>query len=518
VCVCVCVCIPLAVPEKLEPPRAGTLSRRLFMGAAQRRCCGADDQIIVDGEVHDCSNEQQGVAAELALDDRGVKPVEEECGGPHVLSTSDIVDIQESEASEAGSMAGTRGVASTSGVIHRAFPDRPKTVLYQDGSTYVGRLVGKERHGEGTWTSAVGTYVGQFKHNVQSGHGKQRWKDGRVYNGQFSAGRFHGAGTMDFPTELGFMVYEGEYFQDTRHGHGKMTWPDGSYHDGDWVKGKRWGDGIHTDAQGRSQKGDWVDDEFQWSSDYCAVKGELEASKKFLEEKLKKIFKANPLTFKMPLQTLDDSCKQSLAACVKALKEHPGVGIMILCSTGKPQGVWKTEELCKDLSLFRAHAVKQALWAQGVPNVITCAGRGGSGKCTCIIEPVDVAQASAQEQKLTCAHLVFRIPPKKSKSACAPTKVQAKEVEVVFQKRPLGFSFNKEAPIKIEVVHKGLHGAEKGVQVGWIIERINDTSFTDSSDFNAVLGAFIEAVKVIPEDPAMKDLAAARARAGEKTK
>jgi len=207
------------------------------------------------------------------------------------------------------------------------------------------------------------------------------------------------------------------------------------------------------------------------------------ATKQDLNDKLKEILSATPLTFKMPMQTLDENCNPALARCVEKMAEHPECGVRILCTTENPAGIWESAKLCKDLALFRAHAVKQALVLQGATNVITCVGAGANGACTCIIEEVDIEEVDIEEQKLSCAHLVFKNPETNA------------DMEVLFEKRPLGFEFNRTAPITISKVDAGSHGEEKGVKEGWIIERINDTSFTNESNFQAVYDILMKAVK-----------------------
>jgi len=207
-----------------------------------------------------------------------------------------------------------------------------------------------------------------------------------------------------------------------------------------------------------------------------------------LKDKLKEILTATPLTFKMPMQTLDENCDHALARCVEKMAEHPQCGVRIVCSTENPAGIWESSKLCKDLALFRAHAVKQALVMQGATNVITCVGLGANGACTCIIEEVDMVDAVKEEQKLSCAHLVFKNPATNA------------DMEVLFEKRPLGFEFNRTAPITISKVDRGSHGDEKGVKEGWIIERINDTSFTYESNFQEVYDVLVKALRVCPAD------------------
>jgi len=143
-----------------------------------------------------------------------------------------------------------------------------QTVRYNDGSAYTGQLADGMREGHGTWTSASGSYEGQWRRSSLDGYGKQQWTDGRTYEGQFREGKFDGRGVMTWITAQGTMVYDGQYKNDVKHGQGRFVWPDGRIYDGAWQHGKRSGMGTYTNLKGEAKAGAWEEDKFvKWNND-----------------------------------------------------------------------------------------------------------------------------------------------------------------------------------------------------------------------------------------------------------
>jgi len=124
-----------------------------------------------------------------------------------------------------------------------------------------------KRHGQGTWKANTGWYVGGWADDFQCGAGKQEWSDGRMYEGQFQKGKFHGHGRMEWNTPSGKMIYEGQYHNDQKHGQGQFIWPDGRIYKGEWEAGKRHGKGTYINAKGDPREGIWQDDKLEnWST------------------------------------------------------------------------------------------------------------------------------------------------------------------------------------------------------------------------------------------------------------
>jgi len=142
--------------------------------------------------------------------------------------------------------------------------DCVQTVMYKDGSSYTGYLVDGRRDGGGKWRAVNGAYEyeGQWRADLPTGEGRQTWSDGRIYQGQFDEGIFHGMGKMVWQTPQGTLSYEGRYEKDVKHGHGKFMWPDGRGYDGQWVQGKRAGSGVYINSRGERKDGIWKNDKF----------------------------------------------------------------------------------------------------------------------------------------------------------------------------------------------------------------------------------------------------------------
>jgi len=120
-----------------------------------------------------------------------------------------------------------------------------------------------KRNGRGVWQAANGRYDGQWVDDMQHGHGRQTWSDGRIFEGQFANGKFEGHGHMTWRVSEGTLEYEGEYKNDLKHGRGRFTWADGRVYDGQWHEGKRHGQALYTNPEGQIKPGFWLEDRFQ---------------------------------------------------------------------------------------------------------------------------------------------------------------------------------------------------------------------------------------------------------------
>jgi len=209
-------------------------------------CCVKDDQ----GSITCCAKPSDGKGAEIVRS----RPF----GFPGLDTGDKLAEQQAEQPGAAGQQAWPFQGAE---VPTQREGDEEET--YDDGSTYVGQLVGGKRHGQGVWTSPAEQYVGQWKGDHRDGLGRQTWQDGRVYEGQFQEGKFDGQGRMAWHTPQGLMVYEGQYINDVKQGTGKYIWPDGRIYDGEWSQGKRWGKAIYINSGGERRDGIWKDDKLE---------------------------------------------------------------------------------------------------------------------------------------------------------------------------------------------------------------------------------------------------------------
>eukprot|EP00929_Paragymnodinium_shiwhaense_P110276 TRINITY_DN7714_c0_g1_i1.p1 TRINITY_DN7714_c0_g1~~TRINITY_DN7714_c0_g1_i1.p1 ORF type:complete len:250 (+),score=60.97 TRINITY_DN7714_c0_g1_i1:88-837(+) len=197
--------------------------------------------------------------------------------GSNTVKVAEVVQPTSVEPPEmsAGSMKAASAIEpnnkSNDGVANGQEPEADvaeKGETYEDGSTYIGQVKNGKRDGQGVWTSPSEQYSGQWCRDQRDGQGRQAWSDGRLYEGQFSDGKFHGHGRMEWHTPNGLMVYEGQYVQDVKHGRGIYRWPDGRCYDGDWVQGKRSGEATYSNLMGEVKRGIWKDDRIdRWLED-----------------------------------------------------------------------------------------------------------------------------------------------------------------------------------------------------------------------------------------------------------
>ena len=81
------------------------------------------------------------------------------------------------------------------------------------------------------------------------------YRDGSVYEGEWSEGLFHGEGVYDWRDGSS---YEGNYQCGRKHGFGKYVYTSGMIYQGEWVEGCRHGRGALFDQKGDVRmKGIW---------------------------------------------------------------------------------------------------------------------------------------------------------------------------------------------------------------------------------------------------------------------
>jgi len=74
-------------------------------------------------------------------------------------------------------------------------------------------------------------YVGEWVKGFRHGRGSCKWIDGSEYAGQWLRGQANGPGKFTWP---GGAWYHGEHLDGVRHGKGKMVYQTGECYEGDW--------------------------------------------------------------------------------------------------------------------------------------------------------------------------------------------------------------------------------------------------------------------------------------------
>ena len=94
-------------------------------------------------------------------------------------------------------------------------------------------------------------YVGETQEERRHGQGRQTWKDGRVYEGQFVDDQMHDSnGYFSWPDGR---TYRGSFIRDVREGTGTMTWPNGDSYAGDFKANRMSGQGTYMWAESGDQ-------------------------------------------------------------------------------------------------------------------------------------------------------------------------------------------------------------------------------------------------------------------------
>eukprot|EP01016_Furgasonia_blochmanni_P055592 TRINITY_DN9333_c0_g1_i9.p1 TRINITY_DN9333_c0_g1~~TRINITY_DN9333_c0_g1_i9.p1 ORF type:complete len:331 (+),score=41.13 TRINITY_DN9333_c0_g1_i9:65-1057(+) len=141
----------------------------------------------------------------------------------------------------------------------------------RNGDFYVGGLLNNTPHGKGKYMYKDGSmYNGEWSYGKRSGYGREEWVDVGVYEGYFLNGRKNGEGTLTLTNGI---TYEGEFKNDDFHGQGKMTWEDGTVYRGSWVAGKRQGQGEQQWSCGRKYIGSFENDVPQGNGELTFSKG-----------------------------------------------------------------------------------------------------------------------------------------------------------------------------------------------------------------------------------------------------
>jgi len=157
-----------------------------------------------------------------------------------------------------------------------------ETVFFESGAEYIGEVIfGSLPHGRGTvvWPDGA-SYDGEFFNGMLHGKGTLTYDNEDVYTGDFSYGYRSGKGTMTFANGD---TYTGEWSADMMHGNGKYTFkaPDparpkkNDVYSGAWCFNMMHGKGTYTYANGKSQSGYWLKNQYMGSKLTNEIKAAL---------------------------------------------------------------------------------------------------------------------------------------------------------------------------------------------------------------------------------------------------
>lgn len=160
-----------------------------------------------------------------------------------------------------------------------------RKLVHAKGDYYEGDFVDDRIEGFGTYTNINGSiYIGNWKNDLQDGHGKEIWADRLEYEGDYKEekngakvdfnllmvpymkvtfilingkGKFQIKGQEQYVGNWKYnkmsgegefifidgISYKGQNLNDLKDGFGVFTWPSGKIYSGKWKNGKRHGEG-----------------------------------------------------------------------------------------------------------------------------------------------------------------------------------------------------------------------------------------------------------------------------------
>lgn len=230
-------------PPFVEPHM--TVRKQPFATAVDQGFKGTSDRM-----------EPKYVTEEELEEDEPLEPSDEKSLGQTVASSTYGEDRQKVVNKSLLDPYGDKGTYT--GVVLRStgMPHGLGRMIYEeDGRIYEGDWRHGRWHGYGRATFSNGdSYEGEYKFDQRHGRGVYRWHDGRIYDGQFSEDKRHGNGVFTWPDGA---VYDGAFVNGQRDGHGRYTFADGGQYDGGWKDGRYDGYGSCTWEDGRQYRGEW---------------------------------------------------------------------------------------------------------------------------------------------------------------------------------------------------------------------------------------------------------------------
>ena len=135
---------------------------------------------------------------------------------------------------------------------------KSKTVRYENGDLFIGKLQDNLRNGEGIMFYSNGDkYEGSWKNDKKEGKGKIESENGITYVGDFKNGNMEGEGKISYPKGKKYQEYKGNVKDGKPEGKGKIEFENGITYVGDFKNGILEGEGIMTLPSGYIYKGNF---------------------------------------------------------------------------------------------------------------------------------------------------------------------------------------------------------------------------------------------------------------------
>ncbi|WP_314199350.1 AHH domain-containing protein [Capnocytophaga sputigena] len=144
-----------------------------------------------------------------------------------------------------------------------------------------------------TITTTNGIYRGLLRNSLPQGYGELNYFSGSQYRGNWDKGKWHGEGSFTSATDTiigewaggelnGYGLYktpyvllEGNFKNHNLNGEGYMLLSDSTFYSGTWAKGKKSGYGDITLSNGDTYMGSWENDQYSGEGRYTYHTGEI---------------------------------------------------------------------------------------------------------------------------------------------------------------------------------------------------------------------------------------------------
>ena len=120
-----------------------------------------------------------------------------------------------------------------------------------------------------------GIYEGQFRNMKKEGRGKMIFNDGRIYDGEWKNGLYHGKGIYTNCIDSKIEKYDGDFKYGKADGKGKFYCANGDKYEGDIVRWNREGKGIYYYNNGDKYEGDFKNNSINGYGKYLYKNGNL---------------------------------------------------------------------------------------------------------------------------------------------------------------------------------------------------------------------------------------------------